>query len=361
MDLRDSRRWIAWSAAFGLFEWGAIAVAGLTGIPRPGLGAIEVLFLLAPLVAVPLAMIVAGGASSFPGESRLFGAAARWQPFAAALVVVSFRIEPGRAAGILTLPWLAFAAMTALTGLGATPGDAARDLRSALLAPGAFVRRAAGDPPALCASAGLLFLPVGAAFLLQTRAGIRPMGFVEPIVLLTAVHFHFTAALAPIVAAGVGRLAHVDPGQRGARAAAFRLAATAILSGPVVLAAGWVFAAPRLKLTGALLVTAGHAVVAAIALTSLSRLPAFLPRALLAISSASALGGMALAALYAAGEALESSRISIPQMARWHGVANGVGFVLCGLAALALAARHAGGGTADARRADGFAPGKESR
>jgi len=159
MDLRDSRRWLLWSAAFGLFEWGVLAVATGTGVPRPALGAIELLFLLAPLVAVPLAMIVAGPASSSPDESRLFGAAARWQPFAAALAVVSFRIEPGRAAGLLTVPWLAFAAMTALTSLGASPGGAVREVRSAFLAPGAFVRRAAGDAPALCARVGFLFSP----------------------------------------------------------------------------------------------------------------------------------------------------------------------------------------------------------
>jgi len=58
------------------------------------------------------------------------------------------------------------------------------------------------------------------------------MGFVEPIVLLTAVHFHFTAALAPIVAAGVARLVRIDSCRGGARAAAFRLAATTILSAP---------------------------------------------------------------------------------------------------------------------------------
>jgi hypothetical protein len=58
---------------------------------------------------------------------------------------------------------------------------------------------------------------------------------------------------------------------------------------------------------------------------------------------------MALAAAYAAGVALETYWLSIPTMARTHGLLNGVGFTLCALLAHTLnpAARESGPGPLD--------------
>jgi hypothetical protein len=42
---------------------------------------------------------------------------------------------------------------------------------------------------------------------------------------------------------------------------------------------------------------------------------------------------MALSAVYALGEFLRTGWLSIPEMARTHGLLNALGFVLCGLLA----------------------------
>jgi hypothetical protein len=52
---------------------------------------------------------------------------------------------------------------------------------------------------------------------------------------------------------------------------------------------------------------------------------------LLLVSSLSLASGMALAAVYAAGEFWNEAWISIPIMAASHGLLNGLGFVGCGL------------------------------
>jgi hypothetical protein len=56
-------------------------------------------------------------------------------------------------------------------------------------------------------------------------------------------------------------------------------------------------------------------------------------RVLLVISSSAVVAAMALSAVYALGEFLRTGWLSIPEMARTHGLLNALGFVLCGLLA----------------------------
>src|ERR1700689_2369591 len=95
-----------------------------------------------------------------------------------------------------------------------------------------------------------LYLPVGCAWLVASRLGLSPMGFQEPIVLLTAVHFHFAGFAAPLLAlaAGVAVKKQTLVLQR-----AFKVLAAGVLGGPGLLAAGFVIG-PHFKLAMALLV-----------------------------------------------------------------------------------------------------------
>ena len=65
----------------------------------------------------------------------------------------------------------------------------------------------------VCLDAGLLYLAVGGTWTVIARAGLRPLGFPDLIVLLTAVHFHY-AGFALLVLAGLvaGRSAAPRPG-----------------------------------------------------------------------------------------------------------------------------------------------------
>ena len=245
--------------------------------------------------------------------------AIRLQPIGAILAAASFALPAGHAAGALASVWLT---VSVLLGLAAA-GSVLRGPRPR-------------SPEDVCTLAALLYLPAGGMGLLLTRAGAEPMGFVEPIVLLTAVHYHFAAFAGPLLAGQIGRLV------RGRGSPQWRLpyivAASGAVVGPGLLGAGWATFSPALKIVAALVLAASHAglaVMAGVAAPSLRPAPA---RWLLWVSCGSVLVGMVLASVYAVGEFLEIPAIGIPRMASTHGLANGLGFTFCGLLAWWLAA-----------------------
>jgi len=146
--------------------WAAVALGPWD--PNCGIGTIEKLFLLGPLVVVPLGL-------------QLVGMDSLWLVLiAAAGVVISFLAPTGTIAGMLVAPWLMMCIWIATAGLWR--------LR-ARIAPST---QHLGQ---ICRVVGTMGLVVGGAGLLQSRWGMEPLGFREPLVLLVAVHFHFAAFL----------------------------------------------------------------------------------------------------------------------------------------------------------------------
>lgn len=281
--------WNRWSALLGLVAWAGFAVTG------PDL--VAALFLLAPLVAAPLVLEIAG----LPRPLSLA------QPFAAALAVASFLLPRGTAAGLVALPWAGLTGLVALAAL--------LRLRRAF-------RAGMAD---LLETLGLMPVAVGGAMLVAARAGIDAGGFPPVIVLLTAVHFHFTMFATPLLAA------------RAARTRPWVLAAGALLLAATPLLAIGFMASPRLQVGAALAVSVA---TAAIGLGQWGTAGGRAARLLLGISSAAVLAGMALAGVYALGEFFRIGWLSIPEMARTHGILNAFGFVLCGLLARTLEGRR---------------------
>jgi hypothetical protein len=255
-------------------------------------GVIEVLFLLAPLVLVPLALKLLTPPEVFP-----FRWLARWgPPLAGAAVAASFLVPRGGLAAALALPWLALV-------LTAVPA-----------ALGMLWSRGFSDVVAAARSVGLLFLPVGAGWLVLSRLGAQPLGFVDPIVLLTAVHFHFAGFLTlSLMAVTAGVLRDAWP----------RLSRASVLGavvGTPLLAAGITFS-PGLELLGATTLAAALTVFSIVLLAAARRLAS----ALLALSACCFLLGMTLAVVYAVGEFAGRGFLSIARMAQFHGVANALG------------------------------------
>jgi hypothetical protein len=146
-------------------------------------------------------------------------------------------------------------------------------------------------------------------------------------VLLTAVHFHFAGFAAPLLAFAVRDALKWRSGD------AHGLATTALLGtvcAPAVIAAGFVFSRP-VQFAGVLLSGASLILVSALAWQARHAVVERPARVLVMISACSAVPAMALAAFYAAGEVQGELYVSVPGMALWHGLLNGVGFVLCGL------------------------------
>jgi hypothetical protein len=294
--------------------WCAIALAALTR--HIWLGPIEVLFLLAPLVHVPLGLrVVLKLQAEFSPLGRI---AIRLVPIGAIAAAVSFWPRTGLSAGFLAAGWFFVCLLLAAKGL--------------ML----FFRGGYRSAEGICISVGLLYLAVGGVWLVLSRSGATPMHFAEPIILLTAVHFHFTGFALPVIAAATGSaLANRAP--RGALASLFPYVTAGIVSGPAILAGGFVFGYPLWKLLAALFLATVCIVLAALLFSVVPRIEPRSAQILLCISASSLIIGMVLAGAYVVGDFTQRYWLLIPRMARLHGTTNALGFAFCGLLGWAVA------------------------
>jgi hypothetical protein len=302
------------SATTGAAVWTGLAVLARLGIAR--LGAIELLFLLAPLVIVPLGMELGRMLERSGPFDRL---ARHSQPPGAVLAVVAMCLPPGKYAGLAALGWMLVCALMAAGGTV---------VLARMISPRQGNGERAEFAPRIAQAAvavARIDLAVGGAWLVASRLGLRPMGIQEPIALLTAVHFHYAGfATATIAAATLkfsGRLA----------APRWLCGLTlAVISLPFAVAAGFVIS-PALKMVAALLFSVSVAGLAVFVRSGGRRAEDSTARALLQIASVSVFAGMVLAAAYAVADFAHSDALPIPQMARTHGLLNSMGFCLLGL------------------------------
>ncbi len=304
------RRWSRRSALAGALIWLGLLVIPPSENFRVEL--IEKLFLLAPLVIIPLGLSLVAPASSQGRDAAFYRVALLAQPFGAALAVCSFLLPQGLRAALVASAWALVTALIALYGL----------MR--------FLFPEARRAEEISISAALIYLSVGGVWLVISRLGYQPLGFGETIVLLTAVHFHYTGFAAPLLAGLAGRALRRD--STAFKQRTFQAACCGIIMGTPLIAAGITLSAPVLGLLGALVVSAGLWLLAALVIfrlvPALSSRPA---QILLVTSSVSSVIAMMLACAYAYSIVTKQLIINIPHMAMSHGIMNAVGFSLCGL------------------------------
>lgn len=295
----------------GAVVWAGMAVLARMGIAR--VGAIELLFLFAPLVIVPLGMELG---RVIGGEGRLELLARRLQPFGAGMAVVAMWMAPGRTAAGFALGWFVICALMAGGGVvefvRAMWPDADRSVR-------------ATRPVLVTLAVARMDLAVGGAWLVASRLGMRPMGIQEPIGLLTAVHFHFAGFATATIAAATLQFA----GRRG-DARWLRWLVWAVAGLPIVVAAGFVISLV-MKMAAALLFSVSVAGLAVAVRAWGRKAKDSTARVLLQIAAGAIFAGMVLAAAYVVADYVGSDALTIPQMARTHGILNAVGFCLMGL------------------------------
>ncbi|HEY8738484.1 MAG TPA: YndJ family transporter [Candidatus Dormibacteraeota bacterium] len=300
-------------AVAGAVVWIGVIAGSVTGLVH--LTLIDVLFLLAPLVIVPLGLRLVQFDEGLP--SRLLGLAILIQPAGAVLAVVAFLIPTGIAAGVVASVWLLVCGIAALGALAHL--IAGRSLHPIRLVPAAAVG----------------FMAFGAVWLVLSRAGIRPLGLDRQIVELTAVHFHFTAFAATLLAALV--LIRLRD-ERGTWHNVALAAAIALVLGSPVLAAGWGTPIHVLQVLGAILVATGVIGTAAIMFFRTDSLAApGTAHALLRIAAVMPLLPMILAVEYSTGRTFGFPTLDIQTMALVHGNLNALGFVFLGLIAWTMA------------------------
>lgn len=324
------------NASIGGALWLAILVTSRLAVSAQR-SWIEMLLLFAVLVIVPLGLAVSRKLDRGEASSGIERIAFQLQLPAALLAVCSFYARSRPLAAGLTIPWMLFAAMLAI-------GRGVRALTSRF-------RNSDAD----CAFLSFAYLLVGSMWLFASRAALRPMNFDEPIVLLTAVHFHYAGFATAMLARAQSHRGRTGTAQR----ILFPAAAAGALAGPALLATGFV-AGPALKLAAAIALAAGEialaicfaasatspasgesaapssasATTAASAESGASATP-IASRLLLAASAASVVVAMCLAAAWALGEFQHRPFLDISRMAAWHGALNAFGFTFCGLASFA--------------------------
>lgn len=296
-------------AAVGAAVWLIL----LVGVLRKlfWLSIFDLLFLLAPWVVVPHALsLLPAQASHLSEVSKLV---ARYLLFpGAALTTASFFLKEGLQAGALVTLWFIVAAALALDGLE-------RLIRTRLQS---FVQ--------FCFAFGEGYAVVGALWLMASRLGMQPAGFHEPIVLLTAVHFHYAGLMAATLA-GLAASSMRAP-------SSLRIALSCAVVGPGLLGLAFLVG-PKMKLAAVGLIAIGEFGIAfanfRIGLTAAGGIGG---RLLLA-GSVCVIFGMALAGIWAVGEYPLHAFVNLVQMARYHGVLNSVGFGLCSLSGWTLLRR----------------------
>lgn len=271
----------------------------------------DLLFLLAPWVLVPLVLNLLPEQSS--PLSQVSKLVARYLLFpGAALTTASFFVKDGWPAGALVCPWLAVVAFLALDGLE-------RLIRTRLES---FVE--------LCFAFGEGYAFVGVLWLMASRLGMQPVGFHEPIVLLTAVHFHYAGLMAATLA-GLAASSMPTP-------LPLRIALSCAVVGPGLLGLAFLVG-PKLKLAAVGLMVIGEFAIALANFRIGLDEAGGVGRRMLLVGSACVIVGMTLAGIWAVGEYPLHAFVNLVQMARYHGVLNSVGFGLCSLVGWTLLRR----------------------
>jgi YndJ-like protein len=289
----------------GVVAW--LGIAGGSWIGWLQLSAIELLFLLAPWIVLPLAtsLIPDIDASELLTNRQR---AMNWITFAAAvLATFSFFLPAGPRAASFAGAWMLVCALFMLRGLRR------------------LWRYRAKSFSQFCFATGESYLIVGGIWLVASRQGLHPAGFQEPIVLLTAVHFHFAGFLSAVLAGLTYERLRETRWSKPLRAAL-----TGVVVGPGLLGLAFL-AGPKLKLAAVVLIVLGQFGLA----TGMVRVAVGtenpVGRTMLLLSSGSVVAGMVLAATWALGEYPLQPFVDLARMERYHGVLNAVGFGICGL------------------------------
>jgi|SRR5579864_2142003 len=301
------------TAAAGSLLWLILLVGVLLGSFRFSI--FDLLFLLAPLVVVPLALSLLPATQVSP-LSRINRCVIRYfLPSGAALTAASFFLRDGKAAGALVCVWLIVAMSLALDGLER------------------LIRTRLWSFPEFCFAIGEGYALVGGLWLLASRLGMQPVGFHEPIVLLTAVHFHYAGLMVAVLAGLV-----VSDARAIRPSFALRVSLLCAVLGPGLLGLAFLVG-PKLKLAAVGLIVIGECGTAfgtfRIGLADATGIGG----CLLLFGSASLILGMALAGIWAVGEYPLHAFVNLEQMARYHGVLNSLGFGLCSLVGWTLQRR----------------------
>lgn len=304
--------------AYGTTLVGAAVWIAAMAVLRPPLSEplwVQSLLMLAPLVLIPLGLRLMPEVPKSGWPRQVWRTVILGHLPAALLLGWSYLRPQGLVAAILALPWLAITGMLALIGLE-------RLWRYGLRA-----------PDALCIDASLVYVVIGAIWVVCDRLGVRPLNLGSMIVLLTAVHFHYAGFILPLLTGCAGRqingyMAHLA-------------GSGVILSVPLVamgITSTQLAFKPWIECLAALCMATSGILTAILYLRLARRRSAGAwPSCLWRIAALSLLLGMAFAVLYGLRFYFPVPVLTISHMQMVHGTANAIGFGGSGMLAWTLA------------------------
>ncbi|WP_027963971.1 YndJ family protein [Halalkalibacillus halophilus] len=290
-------------AILGALLWG-VSLSFLT------VSLIEILLLFAILVILPLTLALTETQDRQGRFFKSYKLCVYAYPVAAVLALISFIYPPGLVGGMFSLGWLLWTLFVFFYGL------------SRLLARGfAYLEEVSID-------VGLMYMALGGAWFSIFQFGIDVMDFGAQIILLTAIHFHFSALITPIF---IGMLGRSSRQSQGSVSIVYRVMAVGVIISPMGIAIG---------ITYSRLIEFMFVVVFVISLGAYAYYTVVKGRKLvdhtlayllLLLSSLTIVFTMLLAFYYGLGRLLRAELISIPDMVVVHGIGNAFGFVLLGV------------------------------
>ncbi|MCP5468483.1 MAG: YndJ family protein [Deltaproteobacteria bacterium] len=297
----------------GSILWVLLSTSDLLGLIH--LDYIKQIFLIAPLMVVPLALV------SF--EFRNVGSRVKmiWnmlllsQAPAALLTSISFLFHSGSwLAFCLVLPWLLFSAVLALLALNR-------------LRHRGFMMLEEWAMDIAC-----IYIFVGSLWLVASRLGLQLMGFGDVIVLLTAVHFHFAGFATAIILGLIGRMLKNFKDKKRLQQF-YPFLAFFVLMGMPLVATGITFRGHVEWF--AVCIFALSMMVMAIFILKVCVVQAYDKSIAMMwkISAYSIFAGMGLALVYAWGLWRAKPILLIPDMVVTHGFINSIGFAASALMA----------------------------
>lgn len=276
------------------------------------LSLIEKAVLLSIFCFTPLTLWLTLPENPFQKSASL--SAIRFHPLFALMAWIAFLLPQGWPAGILSLCWLGYAFF--LAWLGA----------SRLLARGwTWIEECAID-------FGHLYYTMGGIWFIFYHFDLPVLHFTETIVLLTSVHFHYSAPLIPVMAGLAGRLL-TEQETAGWK---YRFIVGGTVGGPLLVAAGITFSR-SLEWVAVVIYTCSLFLYLWVLFRLFPKFP--IRSRLLFLGSALSLAiGMILAIGYSVGNWLGTPWVTIPDMVSTHGLINAIGF--CGMGLMGWLAVH---------------------
>ncbi|MCI0713798.1 MAG: YndJ family protein [Chloroflexi bacterium] len=285
----------------GLASWIVILAGTLLTTSINFMDEVSLIITFAMLVLAPLVLAL------LPTDHRLYTLLTQMHPIAALIASAAFLFNPGILAVLFALIWLVFTVLVALLGV----------IR--------LLDHGWGLWEEFAVNLGLIYLPVGAVWLVMDRADFQPLEFSAAIVRLTAAHFHVIPLGALVIAGMIGRLIHQH---RPSLWKFYLPIITSVVIAPLFVALGITFSDAIEVVASIWLALALFGVALVVLIVILPAISDMMTKTLLAVSALAVIATMLFASLYALGS------FNIPTMVSIHGWVNAVGFAFMGLLAL---------------------------